>query len=477
MDHFSGADEAHPIRRMTARVSALVKAVEDLDPAFMRPDDKAAALTEIDGLEDRLRLVKLGLARASDDVAADAGFRTVGGWRAAVHHRGIGTARADDRLAEALDRRWSASADAVRDGRASLEQVRVIVKGLDTLADALEAERKAVAEQGVDVDPDGDAAAKDAAVSQAWITDVLVRGEAHLLDCAADHTPRELERLAERLLTVVAPEHADELERRALERAERRADTDARLRMQRRGDGTTRISARVPDAAAHILKTFLDSLTSPRVTMPGQAARGSRTRTIFGDPGPQRTVVDPWLDPETGRRVPQDRRHGQAFVALLERITSHHLPQHGGLGASVVVTIDYESLRDGVGHGTIGDPDGEGADISVGEVRRLACASGLLPAVLGSDSQVLDLGRLSRFFSSAQRKAHAITHPTCEAAGCTVPAAWSESHHKREAWAAGGTTDLADLAFLCPWHHHRAHDPTYRTRWLPGGGVRFHRRR
>jgi hypothetical protein len=79
-------------------------------------------------------------------------------------------------------------------------------------------------------------------------------------------------------------------------------------------------------------------------------------------------------------------------------------------------------------------------------------------------------------FSSPQRKAHAITHQTCEAQGCTVPAAWCESHHKRDPWAAGGTTDRADLGFLCPWHHHRAHDPTYRVDWSATGAT-FHRRR
>ena len=110
-------------------------------------------------------------------------------------------------------------------------------------------------------------------------------------------------------------------------------------------------------------------------------------------------------------------------------------------------------------------------------MRRLACASGIIPAVLGSDSVVLDLGRTSRFFTAAQRKAHAVTHKTCEAEGCDVPAEWTEAHHERDPWAAGGTTDLDDLASLCPWHHHRAHDPTYRTTWPPGGGVRFHRRR
>jgi hypothetical protein len=212
-----------------------------------------------------------------------------------------------------------------------------------------------------------------------------------------------------------------------------------------------------------MLTTYLGALTSPRLSSVATGEQG-------------RPVVDPWLDPDTGRRTPQDQRLGQAFVALLERVTARDLPQHGGLGASVVITIDFDSLTQGVGQGTIGDPAGEGARLSPGEVRRLACASGLIPVVLGADSVPLDLGRTSRFFNGGQRKAHALSHPTCEAAGCTVPAAWCESHHKRDPWSRDGATDLADLAFLCPWHHHRAHDPRYLGAWSPGGGVIFHRR-
>jgi len=64
---------------------------------------------------------------------------------------------------------------------------------------------------------------------------------------------------------------------------------------------------------------------------------------------------------------------------------------------------------------------------------------------------------------------------TCQAWGCTVPADWCEAHDKN-AWARGGRTDLDDLVFLCPWHHHRAEDPAHLTEYLPNGDVRFHRR-
>src|SRR3546814_14780095 len=66
--------------------------------------------------------------------------------------------------------------------------------------------------------------------------------------------------------------------------------------------------------------------------------------------------------------------------------------------------------------------------------------SQLLPAVLGSDSEILDWGRASRLFKSPQRMAAAHNHPTCQAEGCMVPSTWSEAHH-RNPWSQGRTEE------------------------------------
>lgn len=99
----------------------------------------------------------------------------------------------------------------------------------------------------------------------------------------------------------------------------------------------------------------------------------------------------------------------------------------------------------------------------------------MLPAVLGGRSETLDLGRMRRLFSPAQRKAMAVRDRQCRVDGCDVPAAWCEAHHLRP-WAKGGKTDLADGTLLCSFHHHRAHDERYELA-LANGDVRFHRRR
>jgi len=109
------------------------------------------------------------------------------------------------------------------------------------------------------------------------------------------------------------------------------------------------------------------------------------------------------------------------------------------------------------------------------QARRLACQAKILPAVLGGRSEVLDLGRSRRLHSAAQRRAIRIRHHQCQADGCTVPAAWCETHHPH-AWSAGGKTDLDNAALLCSHHHHRAHDARYLTNRMPCGDYRFTRR-
>ena len=177
-------------------------------------------------------------------------------------------------------------------------------------------------------------------------------------------------------------------------------------------------------------------------------------------------------DDDDGRRVPADQRRGQAFCALLEAVDPDRLPLHGGTATTVVVTIPYDGLAAGAGVGALGD----GTRVSASEARRLACSAGIIPAVLGGNSEVLDLGRARRLFTAAQRKALGVHQRTCRADGCTVPVHLVRGPPRRRPLVPGGRTDLTDGMLLCSWHHHRVHDDRYLVKNLPDGGVRFHRR-
>ncbi|MBS44277.1 MAG: HNH endonuclease, partial [Nocardioides sp.] len=87
---------------------------------------------------------------------------------------------------------------------------------------------------------------------------------------------------------------------------------------------------------------------------------------------------------------------------------------------------------------------------------RLACEAHLIPAVLGGESEVLDLGRARRLHTRAMRLARLVEQPTCEQPTCDVPATACHAHH-RTPWARGGTTAKHTLEWLCPHHHRQTH--------------------
>ena len=179
---------------------------------------------------------------------------------------------------------------------------------------------------------------------------------------------------------------------------------------------TTRILTDVPDATAAILKTALHAHTSPRRDHDAELVDGL-----------------PRLDPDTGERLAHDQLLGLALCALVEHLPVDRLPTHGRSPVTVLATIDHDRLRHDLGAAGLSTGD----QISVTAARRLACQHGILPAVLDSNSQVLDLGRTQRVFTSTQRTAMALAHPECQTRGCTIPAAWCEAHHKNP-WARGG---------------------------------------
>ena len=155
------------------------------------------------------------------------------------------------------------------------------------------------------------------------------------------------------------------------------------------------------------------------------------------------TYLDAFASPRRGTDVPADERqsHGQrlgaAFGSFLEAVDPAALPRHGGDATTVLVTVDLDVLRTGLGVAHVGDEP-----LSAGEARRLACTANIIPVVLGGASQVLDAGRARRLYSPTQRKALAVTQPTCRGDGCDIPAAWCEAHHA----ARPGRTAVAPIS-------------------------------
>ncbi len=291
---------------------------------------------------------------------------------------------------------------------------------------------------------------------------LVASAEETLVGYAAEFGPADLRRLGQRILDVIAPDVADAELAKKLEREEARARIRASVRQKRLGDGLTRTTIIHADAEAERLRDVSRSVRlTPRLH---RLNPGSGT-------GHQRRH-DPAVS-VTGERVPYHRRLGHAFNALLEHLDPNNLPAHGGDATTIMITISLEDLRKDLA--TAGILGADRAEISAAQARRLACTASIVPVVLGGQGEVLDLGRTQRLFSKAQRKAMRLRDRTCRAENCDHPATWTEAHHLTR-WADGGNTNLADGVLICPFHHHRAHDPRYTTTQLPNGDLRFHRR-
>ncbi|WP_165962646.1 HNH endonuclease signature motif containing protein [Occultella glacieicola] len=86
-------------------------------------------------------------------------------------------------------------------------------------------------------------------------------------------------------------------------------------------------------------------------------------------------------------------------------------------------------------------------------LRRIACGGEIYRIIFGPDSEVINVGRVHRRFTSAQRRAMIARDRHCTYPGCTAPPALCEGHHANVHWAAGGNTDLPNGALLCFYHH------------------------
>ncbi|WP_217377018.1 DUF222 domain-containing protein, partial [Paenarthrobacter ureafaciens] len=65
--------------------------------------------------------------------------------------------------------------------------------------------------------------------------------------------------------------------------------------------------------------------------------------------------------------------------------------------------------------------------IHASTIRKIACDADILPVLLGTNGQVLDIGRTTRIFPPHIRKAIAARDQGCTFPDCTIPAPWCEA--------------------------------------------------
>ncbi len=405
----------HPIIECASDISAALKAAGSVEPAFMSTAEKKAALVALAEAKSQLDALTARLLAASDDVGEAHGLRDAAAWLAVETRTTQREARRDLALGRALEAH-SAVASALSSGALRTEQARVVAEAVEALPVHVDEETR-------------------------W------RAETTLLGLARDHDARDLKQIGKRILDVVAPEVGECHEATVLAAEEARADAGVELVLVDDGAGRCHGRFEVPSHVGKMLKRHLLALANPA-----------------------RHTEDELRD-DAGGWKPLRRRLGEAFVEYVERYPEDRTPQTAGVSATVVVTMTLEQLLAENGTALLDD----GARMSAGQARRLACEAGIIPAVLDSRSVPLDMGRQTRLFTKAQRIALGLRDGGCTTKGCETSASGCHAHHD-DPWSRRGLTDLSNGRLLCPRHHRLAHDSRYAMTTHPDNKVTFARR-
>jgi hypothetical protein len=314
-------------------------------------------------------------------------------------------------------------------------------------------------------------------IGQAARAGVLNRFQAHAavkaLNSVKDHLPTDSETrgavellLVERARGLVVPQVGrlvDVVLRRfatPLQAADAVEDAADRLEMEREvalkqrclvfkpdGDGSVAIYGSLPVVEAAELEAVVEAYSAQiRRNLEGSADRPYGQGRLFNR-GALR--IDALL-----RAIRHDRD--------CDGVARHH-----GEKPRLTVTVTLDQLQSGLGGGhLVSDPDQQ--PLSGGVLRRMACDAGIIPAVLGTDSAVLDLGRENRLADGPLRRALELRDGGCSFPNCFEPASRCEAHHIIP-WWCGGPTTLNNLALYCP-HHHALIEP--RRELTPDGQLK-----
>ena len=397
----------------------------------------SSLIGELERAVTRLQALKLSLVTVVDkaDLAAESGMTGTGAWLAARSRTDGASAAKEVRLAAALDEGLAATRAALGEGELSTEHAHVIAHTARQLPAGLDATERAAIERS-------------------------------LVAVARRVDPAALRKQARRALAATRDRaEVDAHEDAVLRTEEELALAATKLTLHDNQDGTISGHFTVPTLAGQILKKVIQQIASPRRFAQRAATDiSARAARDGGDLSAAQVTAATW-DAFRAEDLDWSQKYGRAFVELLEHLPTDHLS--GKVNATILVTLDHAHLQASLGVAHLDT----GHDVSASEARRLACGAGIVPAVLGGRSQVLDLGRSQRFFTEAQRVALALTYDTCAADDCDRPYAWTEHHHQ-DPWATGGSTDLDNAVPLCGYHHQRIHDPGYHHRITRDGPHR-----
>src|SRR6478736_7941655 len=260
--------------------------------------------------------------------------------------------------------------------------------------------------------------------------DIREQAETTLVGHAQDMDPTHLGVVATRLIDALDPD-GDFEPRDPADRAELSlGPRDART-------GLTGIKGRLDDLTVAAFIAATDAYARPRTEVDGvkdQRSAGTRLAHALG------TVLDGYLAVADGPTQAGERPH-------------------------VTMTVQYDALTDRLGTAVL---DATGVTVGPAQARRLLCDCDVIPAVLGSAGEPLDIGLATRIWPAGIRRAITLRDGGCVFPGCDRPARWSDLHHI-QFWVDGGPTSVANGAVLCGYHHTLIHQGDWTVRMAKDG--------
>jgi hypothetical protein len=265
--------------------------------------------------------------------------------------------------------------------------------------------------------------------------DAATRADAEtaLLQAATAHDPRALAHIGTHLRHTLDDTGGQDL---ADKEAHQVATRELQLREQ--NDGSLVVRGRLDPELGASLRSQLNPLAAPRAT----AADGQRDLRTPG------------------------QRNADALAELLRRYAAADLsPSSHGAAATVTVTMTLDTLQQRAG-APAATLDWCGP-ISAATARRIACDARIIPVLLGSNGEPLDVGRSSYPVTQAIWRALVARDGGCAFAGCDRPPEWTQAHH-RIPWENFGETSVANCCLLCDFHHRVIHHDGWDTTLING---------
>ena len=248
------------------------------------------------------------------------------------------------------------------------------------------------------------------------------------IQIATDHGPREIRALRDALIATYGGQEEFQARHDQLKHG-------VSLSQPFDDDGMAQYRLRLDPEGSQVLEAILGPLSAPRPTPACADLRSS------------------------------DQRRGEALVEICRRAAATGGAAPTTTKAQLFVTVDLVDLQTPTGARTgarTGTGAGAGTTMLTGQllapetIRRIACDATIIPVVLGTDSEVLDVGRARRLFTPGLLRAMWLRDKGCTIPGCGAPPFWADAHHLIH-WADGGPTSLTNGALLCGRHHTIAH--------------------